>query len=160
MPGGAARSGTLHRMQPSATSGVDRPSNTSITLASRHLVVEADDVETATKNANFAGVKVKAIHPEEDAPPAVKLPPAHPVTAPGLGTPPPGYTGKVIIEREEDEATESAASRAAHKLGSAMHSLSGPNADAGTLFAIVSHIIALTLLIRPSGFAGKWQVAH
>jgi hypothetical protein len=105
------------------------------------VIVDADDVETATKQANFAGVQVKAIHPDESAHPVAKLPPRD---APGLGSPPPGYTGNVIVEREEDE---SATSRAAHKISSAVHNIHVPKADAGTIVAIASHIIALTLLV-------------
>jgi hypothetical protein len=110
------------------------------------VMVDADDVETATKQANFAGVKVKAIHADEASHPAVKLPPTNSPTTPGLATPPPGYTGKVIIEREEDERG-SAAARASHRISDAVHNLHAPHADAGVIVAIASHIIALTLLV-------------
>jgi hypothetical protein len=111
------------------------------------VIVEADDVETATKQANFAGVKVKAIHPEEATQPAFKLPPSNSATVPGLATAPPGYTGKVIVEREEDEHHESAATRAVHKISAAAQHLHAPGADTDTIFKIATHILALTLLV-------------
>lgn len=103
------------------------------------VMVEADDSESASRQANFAGVKVKAVYPDDATHPAVKLPPTNSETAPGLATPPPGYTGKVIVEREEDEAPRSASSLASH--------LHLPKGDPGTIFAIASHILALALLL-------------
>jgi hypothetical protein len=69
------------------------------------VIVEADDTETATRQATFAGVKVKAVHAEAPQEPAVKLPPKQLVNPQAaLGKAPPGYTGKVIVEREDDES--------------------------------------------------------
>ena len=107
------------------------------------VMVEADDVETATRQANFAGVKVKAIHPDETTQPAVRLPPVNTATTPGLATPPPGYTGKVIIEREEDESSFTRTSTSAMTARQHLHM---PH-DAGTIATIASHIAALALFL-------------
>lgn len=103
------------------------------------VMVDADDAESATRQATFAGVKVKTVHPDEDHHPAVRLPPANLVTTPASSaTPPPGYTGKVIIEREEDEeSSRSSLSQRTHL----------PNTDADTIFHIAAHIVALALLL-------------
>ncbi len=103
------------------------------------VMVEADDSESASRQATFAGVKVKAVYPDEATHQAVKLPPTNSETAPGLATPPPGYTGKVVIEREDDGARSGLSG-----LGSHLHL---PSGDAGTIFTIASHIIALTLVL-------------
>jgi hypothetical protein len=101
------------------------------------VMVEADDAEAASRQAVFAGVKVKAVHPDESTQSAVKLPPANSVTAPSSSAPPPpGYTGKVVVEREEDDHGRSLSSR-----------LHLSKADAGDIFNIASHIIALALLL-------------
>jgi hypothetical protein len=108
------------------------------------VMVEADDVESATKQANFAGVKVKAIHPDEATQPAVRLPPTTSTTTPGLATPPPGYSGKVIVEREDDDG--GIATTAHHAAAAIKQHLHLPG-DAGTLATIASHIVALVLFV-------------
>jgi hypothetical protein len=102
------------------------------------VMVEADDAETATRQANFAGVKVKTIHPDEDSQPPVRLPPVNLNTAPAVGAAPPGYSGKVIVEREDDEHSHAS---------SFAHHLHLPRGDAGTIASIASHVVALALLM-------------
>jgi hypothetical protein len=103
------------------------------------VIVEADDAETATRQASFAGVKVKAVHPDEVTTPAVRLPPSNMVvTSSADVTPPPGYTGKVVIEREDDDGNV--------HTGRAAGPLSGP-LKLGSLGSIISHLVSLILAV-------------